>query len=57
VGTLLGVLILAALNNGMVLLDISSFYQDIVRGGVILVAVFIDTHRPEYPLLQDSHPR
>ncbi len=45
IGTIIGVLILAVLFNGMVLLEISSFYQDIMRGAVILVAVFIDTHR------------
>lgn len=45
VGTLTGVLILAVLENGMVLMGVSSFYQDVVRGIVIIVAVIIDQER------------
>jgi len=45
VGTLIGVLILAVLSNGMVLLSVQSYYQLIVKGGVILLAVFIDSVR------------
>ena len=45
VGTLIGVLILAVLQNGMVLLSVQSYYQLIVKGGVILLAVFIDSVR------------
>lgn len=41
-GTLVGALIIGVLNNGMNLLGISSFYQQIVKGVVILVAVLID---------------
>ncbi|MGI6113729.1 MAG: ABC transporter permease [Mahellales bacterium] len=44
-GTLMGVLILATLNNGMVLVGIQSFYQMIVKGFVILLAVYIDVLR------------
>jgi ribose transport system permease protein len=44
-GVILGVLILKVLNNGLVLLNISSFYQDIMRGIVIVLAVFIDEKR------------
>jgi ribose transport system permease protein len=45
VGTLIGVLILAVLQNGMVLLSVQSYYQLIVKGGVILLAVFVDSLR------------
>ncbi len=45
VGTVLGVLILGVLNNGMVLLGVSTFWQDVVRGGVIIIAVAIDEFR------------
>jgi ribose transport system permease protein len=45
VGTLIGVLILAVLQNGMVLLSVQSYYQLIVKGCVILLAVFVDTLR------------
>ena len=41
-GTLVGVLILGTLNNGMTLLSLSSDYQQIVQGLVLLLAVAID---------------
>ncbi|TFG59766.1 MAG: ABC transporter permease, partial [Spirochaetales bacterium] len=44
-GTLVGVLILAVLQNGMVLLSVQSYFQTIVKGGVILLAVLIDSIR------------
>ncbi|WP_342491053.1 ribose ABC transporter permease RbsC [Bacillus sp. FSL R5-0422] len=42
VGTLIGVLIIGVLNNGMNLLGVSSFYQSVVKGIVILIAVLLD---------------
>ncbi|MBI2506130.1 MAG: ABC transporter permease [Candidatus Latescibacteria bacterium] len=45
VGAGLGILILTVLNNGLVLLDVSSFYHDIARGTVIILAVYLDTRR------------
>ena len=44
-GTLIGVLILAVLSNGMVLLSVQSYYQMLVKGLVILLAVYIDSVR------------
>lgn len=44
-GTLIGILILGVLNNGLNLLGVSSFYQQIVKGVVILIAVLIDRKR------------
>ena len=44
-GTLIGVLIIAVLNNGMNILGISSYYQDVVKGIVILIAVLSDRNR------------
>lgn len=44
-GTLIGVLILGVLNNGLNLLGVSSFYQQIVKGIVIFIAVLIDRKR------------
>ncbi|MFS0750738.1 ABC transporter permease subunit [Oceanobacillus sp. 1P07AA] len=41
-GTFIGVLIIGILNNGMNLLGISSFYQQVVKGVVILIAVLLD---------------
>ena len=40
-GTLLGVLFIAVLNNGLNLLNVPSFYQDVVKGAVIAVALLI----------------
>lgn len=44
-GTLIGVLIIAVLNNGLNILDVSSYYQDVVKGVVILLAVLSDRKR------------
>jgi len=33
------------LSNGMVLLSVQGYYQQIVKGGVILMAVFVDSLR------------
>jgi ribose/xylose/arabinose/galactoside ABC-type transport system permease subunit len=40
-GTLLGVLVIAVLNNGLNLLDVSSFYQPVVTGLVIALALLL----------------
>ncbi|WP_411346478.1 ribose ABC transporter permease RbsC [Paenibacillus sp. WLX1005] len=45
VGTLIGALIIATLNNGLNLLGVSSFYQMVVKGIVIVIAVLIDRKR------------
>jgi len=42
VGTIIGALIIAVLNNGLNLLNVSSFYQLVAKGAVILLAVFLD---------------
>jgi ribose transport system permease protein len=44
-GTVLAVLILGTLNNGLTLLDISSFWQEITRGTVLIAAVAFDQIR------------
>lgn len=41
-GTLVGALIIGVIDNGLNLLNVSSFYQQIVKGGVILLAVLMD---------------
>lgn len=41
-GTMVGVLIMGSLSNGMNLLGINSFWQYVVKGVVILFAVYID---------------
>ncbi len=42
VGTLVGALIIGVLNNGLNLMGVSSFYQQVVKGLVILLAVLLD---------------
>lgn len=42
IGTLIGALIIGTLNNGLNILDVSSFYQQVVKGIVILLAVLVD---------------
>ncbi|NGO67351.1 ABC transporter permease [Streptomyces sp. SB3404] len=44
-GTLIGALILAVLRNGLNLLDVSAFWQQVVIGAVIALAVLLDTLR------------
>ena len=44
-GTLIGALIIATLNNGMTLMGVSYFWQLVIKGCVIIVAVLIDKYR------------
>ena len=44
-GTFVGVLIIAVLNNGLNILGVSSYYQDVIKGIVILIAVLSDSKR------------
>ncbi len=41
-GTVAGAIIIGVLNNGLVLLNVSPFWQQVVKGAVILLAVIID---------------
>ncbi len=41
-GTVLGAIIIGVLNNGLILLDVSPFWQEVAKGAVILLAVIID---------------
>jgi ribose/xylose/arabinose/galactoside ABC-type transport system permease subunit len=40
-GTLIGVLIIGVLSNGLNLLNVPSFYQGVVQGGVIALALIL----------------
>lgn len=42
-GTMIGVLIIGVLNNGLDLLNVSSYYQMIVKGVIIVIAVLFDS--------------
>ncbi|MCK5248328.1 MAG: ribose ABC transporter permease, partial [Spirochaetaceae bacterium] len=44
-GTILGVLILQVINNGLTLLSVNAYFQMVVSGTVLLLAVLIDIVR------------
>jgi len=44
-GTILGILILQTINNGLTLLSVNAYWQMVVSGGVLLLAVMIDVVR------------
>lgn len=44
-GTLIGALFIGVLSNGMTLMNVESFYQQIIMGFVILLAVLVDRLR------------
>jgi len=41
-GTVIGGLVIGVLNNGLNLLNVNSFWQYVVKGAVILIAVYVD---------------
>jgi ribose/xylose/arabinose/galactoside ABC-type transport system permease subunit len=41
-GTMLGALLMGVINNGLDLLNVSSYYQQIVKGAIIVAAVWLD---------------
>lgn len=42
-GTIIGTLIIGVINNALNLLNISAFYQDVIKGVIIFLAVLMDT--------------
>ncbi|WP_346924673.1 hypothetical protein [uncultured Arthrobacter sp.] len=54
-GTLLAVLILGTLGNGLTLMDVSSFWQDVTRGVVLMLAVSLDHAKQMYALAKEHH--
>ncbi len=51
-GTLIGVVLLRTLDNGLIQLNVSSFYQDVARGLVLLLTVGIDQIRLQFEKAQ-----
>ncbi len=45
VGTLFGALIIAVINNGLDLMGVSSYYQQVIKGAIIVFAVLVDSSR------------
>ena len=41
IGTLVGALLLGVLNNGLNMLGVSPYVQSVIKGGIILLAIFI----------------
>jgi ribose/xylose/arabinose/galactoside ABC-type transport system permease subunit len=41
-GTILGVLLIGVINNGLDLLMVSSYYQAVIKGLIIVGAVWLD---------------
>ena len=41
-GTLIGALLIGVMQNGLDILGVSSYYQKVIQGLIILVAVFFD---------------
>jgi inositol transport system permease protein len=44
-GTMVGALIIGVLNNGLDLLNVSAYWQQIVKGAIIVVAIIIDERK------------
>ncbi len=44
-GTIAGVLIIAVLNNGLNIMGVSTYYQEVIKAAVILIAVLSDRKR------------
>lgn len=45
VGTILAVILLGVLENGLIILNVNSFYQDIAQGALLVIAVVIQQRR------------
>jgi ribose transport system permease protein len=42
-GTLVGAVIIGVLSNGLILLDVPFFYQLVIKGVVIIIAIALDS--------------
>ena len=50
VGTLIGAVFIATLQNGLVILNVTSFWQQVFMGIVVLIAVAIDKYRKSFAM-------
>jgi inositol transport system permease protein len=44
-GTIIGALIIGVLNNGLDLLNVSAYWQTIIKGSIIVAAVIVDERK------------
>ena len=51
-GSILGAFFIGSLNNGMSLLDVSEFYQKVIKGVIIILAVWFDTRQSKGKAVQ-----
>jgi ribose transport system permease protein len=51
-GTIVGVLIIGVMNNGLDLLDVSSYWQQVVKGVIIILAVILTGDSPTSRLIR-----
>lgn len=47
-GTIIGLMIIGVLNNGLVLLNVNTFWQDVARGTLLIIAVSFDQFRERW---------
>lgn len=47
-GTLLGILIIGVMNNGLNILNVSSYYQLLIKGVIILFAIYMERFKTDY---------
>ena len=45
IGTVMGAIVVAIIRNAIVLLNVSTYYQQMITGAVILIAVIVDVQR------------
>jgi D-xylose transport system permease protein len=41
-GALIGALVMASLDNGMSMMDVDNYWQLIVKGSILVIAVWVD---------------
>ena len=45
IGILLGAMVMGVIDNGMIMIGITSYWQQVVKGIVIVIAVIFDIYR------------
>jgi ribose transport system permease protein len=44
-GSVLGIILLSLINNGLILLSVSVYWQQLISGSILITAVFLDYYR------------